>query len=80
MKPRCRIPLIDVGVDLQRFWRKFSPDPFHVPDWGEPPCRARPSGRPGQILVQTTLSEGQGSLAPRDLDRALCLECVSGGR
>ena len=45
MKPRCRIPLIDVGVDLQRFWREFSPDPVHVPDWGEPPCRASPSGR-----------------------------------
>ena len=48
MKPRCRIPLIDVGVDLQRFWREFSPDPVHVPDWGEPPCRASPSGRPGR--------------------------------
>lgn len=48
MKPRCQIPLIDMGVDLQRFWRKFSPGPVHVPDWGEPPCRASPSGRPGR--------------------------------
>ena len=39
-------PLIDVGVDLQRYWRKFSPDPVHVHDWGEPPCRASPSGLP----------------------------------
>ena len=24
--------MVDVGEDLQRFWRKFSPDTVHVPD------------------------------------------------
>ena len=47
---------------------------------GEPPCRASPSGRPDRISVQIGLSEGHESLAVRDLGRALCLECVSGGR
>ena len=35
-KPRWHLgvesPLIDVGEDLQRFWRKFRPNPVHVPD------------------------------------------------
>ena len=35
-KPRRHLgvesPLIDVGEYLQRFWRKFRPDPVHVPD------------------------------------------------
>ena len=35
-KPRWHLgvesPLIGVGEYLQRFWRKFRPDPFHVPD------------------------------------------------
>ena len=35
-KPRWHLGveshLIDVGEYLQRFWRKFRPDPVHVPD------------------------------------------------